>query len=259
MFTLDLSDQHTDAFQKEDCPWLDIRLPEDIIEYLWHIINHNKILHADASKSLAGNITKSEYLEDPDNLFYKNVLEEYTNYVFYKEWKNYYEIHMAKIIPPPTFSLTKLWVNYQKQYEFNPPHAHEGVFSFVVFMKIPTHWKEQHSYKKETRMHRSTNTPCASDFQFLLGDPSGQVHTFNFPLSSEDEGRMLFFPAWMKHQVFPFYGTEEDRITISGNIIDIDKGDGTIAEKEQALAEMKKRVISMSEIINFEKLKYDQK
>ena len=29
---------------------------------------------------------------------------------------------------------------------------------------------------------------------------------------------MLFFPAWLNHQVFPFYGTEEERVTISGNI-----------------------------------------
>ena len=39
------------------------------------------------------------------------------------------------------------------------------------------------------------------------------------PLSLEDEGRMLFFPAWLQHQVFPFYECEEERITISGNII----------------------------------------
>ena len=56
MSTLDLSDQQANGFPIGNCPWLDIRLPEDIIEYLWHIINHNKILHADASKSLAGNI-----------------------------------------------------------------------------------------------------------------------------------------------------------------------------------------------------------
>ena len=29
---------------------------------------------------------------------------------------------------------------------------------------------------------------------------------------------MLFFPAMLKHQVYPFYGTEEERVTISGNI-----------------------------------------
>ena len=31
-------------------------------------------------------------------------------------------------------------------------------------------------------------------------------------------GQMLLFPAWLNHQVFPFYGTEEERVTISGNI-----------------------------------------
>jgi hypothetical protein len=33
---------------------------------------------------------------------------------------------------------------------------------------------------------------------------------------------MLFFPAWLLHQVYPFYGTEEERITISGNISLVD-------------------------------------
>jgi hypothetical protein len=40
----------------------------------------------------------------------------------------------------------------------------------------------------------------------------------NFSLSPEDEGRILFFPATLQHQVYPFYGTEEERVTISGNI-----------------------------------------
>ena len=40
----------------------------------------------------------------------------------------------------------------------------------------------------------------------------------NFPLSSKDEGRMLFFPASTLHLVYPFYECKEDRVTISGNI-----------------------------------------
>ena len=44
------------------------------------------------------------------------------------------------------------------------------------------------------------------------------VEVMHIPLSPKDEGRMLFFPAWLNHQVFPFYGTEEERVTISGNI-----------------------------------------
>ena len=35
------------------------------------------------------------------------------------------------------------WVNYQKQNEFNPLHDHSGVYSFIVWMKIPTNHDEQ--------------------------------------------------------------------------------------------------------------------
>ena len=87
-------------------------------------------------------------------------------------------------------------------------------------MKIPTHWKEQH----ELPWVKAANHANASNFQFLLGgmeykdDNGSGVHCIDFPLSPESEGRMLFFPAWLNHQVYPFYGTEKERITISGNI-----------------------------------------
>ena len=82
-------------------------------------------------------------------------------------------------------------------------------------MKIPTHWKEQHALP----FSANSNCPCASDFQFLLGQGDGRVKTFRIPLNPEDKGRMLFFPAWITHQVLPFYECEEERITISGNIV----------------------------------------
>ena len=158
---------------------------------------------------LPENISKSKYIKDKDNWFYENVLKEMLEYKYNEGISN----------PPIVFELQTLWVNYQKQHEFNPPHNHNGGhgFSFVVFMKIPTHWKEQHAFISEA-MPISVNfdTPCASDFQFLL--PQKAVQVVNFPLSPEDEGRILFFPSWLKHQVFPFYGTKKERITISGNI-----------------------------------------
>ena len=82
-------------------------------------------------------------------------------------------------------------------------------------MKIPTDWREQHALPWSV----NSNNPCASDFQFIVGNDGPLVGTFEIPLSPEDEGRMVFFPAWLTHQVFPFYGTEEERITMSGNII----------------------------------------
>jgi len=205
-------------------PWIDIRLPEEAMTYLWSIINNPDTVYAStdsvyAARTLAGNISKSLYVQDKDNFFYNKYLKELSEHRFYQDWNNYYDIVVTESKPPVVFELKRLWVNYQKQYEFNPPHRHDGYFSFVVFMKIPTHWKEQHALPASV----SAESPCASDFQFL-GPMDGSPNILqnqNIPLCPDDEGRMLFFPAWLSHQVFPFYGTEEERITIAGNIVEV--------------------------------------
>ena len=215
-------------------PWLDTFLSEDAMKHLWECID-NSIQPPDEdgrkyreekededfniSNALVGNITNRKSnrksLQDKNNLFYDNVLRGCTETLYFKEWNNYYNVHISKVIPPPEFELMRLWSNHQKQREFFPPHIHDGLYSFIVFMKIPTNWKEQH----ELPISTNSNLPAASDLQFMIGGERGEVGTKSFPLSSEDEGRMLIFPSWLIHQVLPFYGTEEERITISGNII----------------------------------------
>ena len=196
-------------------PWMDVRLPEELMNFLRNALA-DTTQHKDANTMLAGNVSKSMYIEDKDNWFYDNALKEMMEHMYFNNsWKNYYNVKIGKIDSLPTFEMTEMWANYQKQYEFNPPHTHDGLYSFVVFMKIPTHWKEQHALP----MSANSNIPCSSNFQFLLVGGGGKVQVVNIPLSPEDEGRMLFFPAWMVHQVLPFYGTEEERITISGNIV----------------------------------------
>ena len=195
-------------------PWLDLRLSKEAMDYLWDKINGKQT--KDARSELAGNISKSEFIPDKDDWFFENVLKQCAETIYFRDWNNYYFVNIEKTMPFPIFTLLDLWVNYQKQHEFNPPHNHNmGIgFSFVVFMKIPTHWKEQHALP----ISAGTNAPNASNFQFLLGRGTGPVDIEPIPLSPEDEGRMLFFPAWLIHQVFPFYGTKEERITVSGNL-----------------------------------------
>ena len=36
-----------------------------------------------------------------------------------------------------------LWVNFQRQHEFNPPHDHSDELSFVAYLKIPKEIKEE--------------------------------------------------------------------------------------------------------------------
>ena len=84
-------------------------------------------------------------------------------------------------------------------------------------MKIPTDWKEQHALP----FAANSNGPVASNFEFVYSEKDTKYKIINptISLSPEDEGRMFFFPAELNHQVYPFYGTEEVRITISGNIL----------------------------------------
>ena len=194
--------------------WSDVRLPENVVNYLWMIINQSPTRTEVVRERDNEDLTNwADFKIDKDDWFFENALKEECIAAAAASYKFKF---------PPKFMLDSMWVNHQKQYEFIPPHMHEAFYSFVVFMKIPTNPEEQHAlpFCKTVPI-----TSCTSDFQFLLGasavtqEVTGHLQTYNIPLCSEDEGRMLIFPSWLHHQVFPFYGTEEERITISGNII----------------------------------------
>ena len=51
-------------------------------------------------------------------------------------------------------------------------------------------------------------------FARLAGD-----YTRKYDLNESHEGTMLFFPAKLRHQVYPFYNCDEERISVSGNIL----------------------------------------
>ena len=190
--------------------WIDTRLNEEEMNFL------NVAISEENKKQFEQMIgePKSELIKDKDNWFYETVLKKLTERMFYRDWNNYYRCHIEKKESPPEFEMINFWVNYQKQHEFNPIHNHSGLFSFTVFIKIPTHWQDQHA----NTVAAHSNVPFASDFAFILGREQGRIQPMNIPLCPQDEGRMLFLPAWLQHQVYPFYGTEEERITISGNI-----------------------------------------
>ena len=56
-------------------------------------------------------------------------------------------------------------------------------------------------------------------FEFLFSDMLGKSCTETYRLSPHYEGTMLFFPSQLPHQVYPFYDCDEERISVSGNIM----------------------------------------
>ena len=105
-------------------------------------------------------------------------------------------------------------INFQKQFEFNPVHEHIGVYSFVIWMKIPTDFKDQ----RELSIAKNSSTSVISNFCINYQNILGQNEEYMYEMSKEMEGTILFFPSQLQHTVYPFYNCEEDRISISGNI-----------------------------------------
>ena len=184
------------------------------MDKLWEYISKSKE-EDKIHKNLAGNISRSLHLDDTDNWFLDNVLisliENYKG-TFKESSSHASQVIFNKNVP---YAISTLWVNHQKQHEFNPLHKHSGLFSFNIFMKIPYNYKEQH----EIPFVKNSNSPKAGNFEFVYSDSMGNIHPHTYDLDSSSEGLMLFFPAEMYHQVYPFYNCEEERITISGNIV----------------------------------------
>ena len=65
----------------EEMPWIDIHLIKEAMDHLWDSINGKQ---TSGKNRLAGNISKSEFIQDKDDWFYENVVKELTEYLYYK-------------------------------------------------------------------------------------------------------------------------------------------------------------------------------
>ena len=111
--------------------------------------------------------------------------------------------------------LDTLWVNKQKKYEFNPVHHHAGVLSFVIWVKIPYDLNEEEKYFPTTSLKTESHT---SKFCFVYTDILGRIQHAALPVDKTWEGSIIMFPAKLHHCVYPFYTSDDYRISVSGNI-----------------------------------------
>ena len=188
--------------------WLEYKLNSKEMDYVWRCIENKK---EKTNKILAGNISASYSLMDRGDWFWLNVISP-LEMRYAAEFRNLGEKLPTQIKHP--YCLGKWWVNYQKQNEFNPVHNHSGIYSFVIWMKIPYDGRKQN--QKDIARH--SNTPSIGDFQFTYSNMMGKSCIETYRLSPHYEGTMLFFPSQLPHQVYPFYDCDEDRISVSGNI-----------------------------------------
>ena len=143
------------------------------------------------------------------NKFFSKVIPEYWKLQNIPEKSNEkYVINTSNINEPD------VWVNFQERYEFNPIHKHSGELSFVYWVNIPYDLK-----KEQQRLTASTSNLKNPVFSFVFTTPEGSIAGYDLNVDKTYEGQMIIFPAWLLHQVTPFYTSDNYRISVAGNLV----------------------------------------
>jgi hypothetical protein len=167
------------------------------------------------NQSLIGQIENEYVLSDTKDIIFPLLNElayEYDNQFSYTPFINKSFKNPDQEIKG--YSLDSYWVNFQKKHEYNPLHHHGGVFSFVIWLKIPYNLEDELNHANSKNAVTRRNSTFAFQYTDILGASSDYV----IPVDKSYEGQMIFFPAKLWHCVCPFYTTDEERISVSGNL-----------------------------------------
>ena len=194
------------------------KLDEDVIEFLWRMIEKARSEKVDYKKNIVSNISESYQLTDENSIFANSVcIPLAKEYLKRNSGKLPVFSYTSSLKPESRLILKELWVNFQYKNEFTPYHKHNGVFSFAIWMKIPYEFKKQCELPQFKGTKEENIRAGCFEFEYL--DTIGSVRNFKYPLSPDMEGKMVFFPASLRHCVYPFFGTDEPRISIAGNLL----------------------------------------
>ena len=181
---------------------LKLKITDDFFELLKKESDASVKKELSYNHRLAGIIQKEYKLRD------LNILQPYMQDLVniydqvWDKWRNADEPSKNKYL------IKTMWVNYQRQHEFNPPHDHSDDLSFVIYLKIPE------EIKKEYKEFKGKSSGPGG-ISFIYGEGNRQAITYqaHFP----EEKDLFIFPAWLKHYVAPFK-SDVERVSISGNL-----------------------------------------
>lgn len=111
------------------------------------------------------------------------------------------------------------WVNFQKKYEFNPEHSHSGILSFVIWHDIPFYMEDELDKSPSQKTKLDNRESGYFKFTPQYGEPLS--HSSKKVLIAADKrfnGTICIFPSVLTHSVYPFYSSDDYRISFSGNL-----------------------------------------
>lgn len=182
----------------------------DVVTKEVYSIKENFDGYNKATNFLAGNIEK-EYKLSKDSIqcldkILRPLIDEYN-----KKFTCVRDIMFLDADLP--MSLLYTWVNFQKKHEFNPIHRHGGVFSFILWIDVPFSFEDE--IKNPSIV--DSNTKCPGVVEWLYTGTMGRVEGYKLAVDKTYNYKIALFPSAMLHLVYPFYTSDDYRISVSGN------------------------------------------
>lgn len=164
------------------------------------------------NEKLAGHLDTQLKFDDTDKRFFYDALYPYFD-KYIKEEAKWFSLEEPKnnSVALKPYSL---WVNFMQPGDFNPPHYHDGDYSFVLYIDIPKELTDEiKNYKG-----RGGKPGC-----IMFSTPSPNLPLDNFKSISQhlytpSKADFFIFSAHTSHMVFP-YKSKCERVSISGNLI----------------------------------------
>jgi hypothetical protein len=172
-------------------------------------IQKNFNLAKSASDKLIGNIKKEFDIID-SKVYLENLLIPFIS-VFDQKFDYLRNLNILTNSLPIT--LDQIWVNFQEKFEFNPNHNHSGFMSFVIWLDIPFLIDDER--KNSPGKYSSEN--LSGNFQFTYMNTIGNARNYNIPVDISYKNTMIMFPSKFVHCVYPFYSSDNHRVSVSGN------------------------------------------
>lgn len=117
------------------------------------------------------------------------------------------------------YDIGPIWTNYMKKGEFNPNHNHpETLAVFVIWVTIPFDVNKEMTYNG---YDNSNYPPKNSAFEFTYSTLDGRMISAPIFTDKTMEGTISMFPGTLMHCVYPFFTSDEERISIAGNIVPV--------------------------------------
>lgn len=196
------------------------RLPLDIMESLKNeveIAKQNSINQSSYQNELAAQVNKSHTFIHPKNLddfILKgiNVFDQTSGYISRKRTL----FNNRGKFPKLNTQSESSWIIFQKKYEYNPPHTHFGILSWIIWYDIPYLIEDEKKYGPG-KYKTNTKSTDNGNFNFLIPNRDS-IEIIPLPVDKRWNGTLCLFPSNLHHSVNPFYTSDDYRIVISGNI-----------------------------------------